>query len=104
MFAKLELPKSVGLDDIPGFVITGCSGISIPILRPICNLSLGQQYFTDVWKEEAILPVFIRCNYAIANKYIHISILDNSSKLFEFIIHEHVLLYVKLNTNKHGFT
>jgi hypothetical protein len=46
-------PKSVGLDDIPGFVIKGFSAtrIFIPILRHIFNLSLTQQHFPTVWKE-----------------------------------------------------
>jgi hypothetical protein len=38
---RLTLSKSVGLDDIPGFVIKGCSDIFIPILRHIFNLSLN---------------------------------------------------------------
>jgi hypothetical protein len=33
-----------------------------------------------------------------------ISTLNNFSKLLEIIIHDHVLLYVKLNPNQLGFT
>jgi hypothetical protein len=37
---RLKPSKSVGLDDIPGFIIKGCSAIFIPILKHIFNLSL----------------------------------------------------------------
>jgi hypothetical protein len=36
----LKLSKSVGLDDITGFILKGSSAIFIPILRHIFNLSL----------------------------------------------------------------
>jgi hypothetical protein len=49
-----------GLDDIPGFIIKGCSSIFIHILRHIFNLSLTQQYFPSAWKEAAVVPVFKR--------------------------------------------
>jgi hypothetical protein len=38
------------------------------------------------------------------SNYKLISILSNFSKLFEFIIHDHVSHYAKFNRNQHGFT
>jgi hypothetical protein len=38
------------------------------------------------------------------SNYRPISILNNFSKLFEFIIHEHVSHYAKFNPNQCGFT
>jgi hypothetical protein len=61
-------------------------------------VSLTQQYFPAAWKEAAVEPVFKRGNHAA------ISILNNFSKLFVFIIHEHVPHYAKFNPNQHGFT
>jgi hypothetical protein len=75
--------KSVGLDDIPGFVIKGCSGIFIPILRHTFNLSLPRQHFPTSWKEAAIVPVFKRGSPAAASNYRPISILSNFSKLLD---------------------
>jgi hypothetical protein len=37
--------KSVGLDEIPGFIFKGCADIFLPILKHIFNLSLSQHYF-----------------------------------------------------------
>jgi hypothetical protein len=42
---RLKPSKSVGLDDTVRFIIKGCSGIFIPVLRHIFNLSLTQQFF-----------------------------------------------------------
>jgi hypothetical protein len=101
---KLKPSKSVGLDDVPGFIIKGCADIFVPILRHIFNLSLTQRYFPTVWKEAAIVPIFKRGSHAAVSNYRPISILNNFSKLFESIIHDHVLHFVKLNPNQHGFT
>jgi hypothetical protein len=38
------------------------------------------------------------------SNYRSIYILNNFSKLFEFIIQDHVLHYIKFNPNQHGFT
>jgi hypothetical protein len=54
----LRPSKSVGLDDIPSFVMKGCSEIFVPVLKDIFNLSLTQNYFPTVWKQAAVVPVF----------------------------------------------
>jgi hypothetical protein len=68
------------------------------------NLSLSQQYLLVVWKEAAIVPVFKRGNHAAVSNYRPISIHNDFSKLFEFIIRSNVLRYVNLNANQYGFT
>jgi hypothetical protein len=55
---RLRPSKSVGLDDIPSFVIKGCSEIFLPVLKHIFNLSLTQNYFPTVWKQAAVVPIF----------------------------------------------
>jgi hypothetical protein len=67
-------------------------------------LSLTQHYFLATWKETGILPVFKRGNHADVSNYRPISILNNSSKLFEFKDHDHVSHYAKFNPNQHGFS
>jgi hypothetical protein len=74
---RLKPSKSVELDDIPGFVIKGCSVIFIPILKHIFNLSLTQQYCPAVWKKAAVVPIFKRGNHAAVSNYRPISFLSN---------------------------
>jgi hypothetical protein len=57
-----------------------------------------------LWKEAAIVPGFKRGNHAAVNNYRPTSIFNNLSKLFQFVIHNYVLYYIKLNPNQHGFT
>jgi hypothetical protein len=54
---RLTPSKSVGVDDIPGFVIKDCTDIIVPILKHIFNLSLSQHYFPNLWKQATIVPV-----------------------------------------------
>jgi hypothetical protein len=42
---RLKPSKSVRVDDIPGFIIKGCTDIFVPVLKHIFNLNLSQQYF-----------------------------------------------------------
>jgi hypothetical protein len=101
---RLEPSKSVGLDDIPGFIIKCCSGTFFSILGYIFNLSLTQQCFPAARKEAASAPVFKRRNHAVVSNYRPIYILNDFSKLLPFIIHEHVSHYAKFNPTQHGFT
>jgi hypothetical protein len=64
---SLRPSKSAGLDDIPSFVINGCSEIFAPVLKHIFNLSLTQHYFPTVWKQAAVVPVFKKGNTAKSN-------------------------------------
>jgi hypothetical protein len=87
---RLKSSESVRLDDIPGFIIKGCSAIFISILGHIFNLSLAQQYFSAAWKEAAVVPV-CKGNHATMSNYIPIS----NFNLFEFLVHYHMAV-------KHG--
>jgi hypothetical protein len=54
---RLRPFKSVGLDNIPSFVVKGCSKITVPVLKHIFNVSLTQHYFPTIWKQAAVVPV-----------------------------------------------
>jgi hypothetical protein len=53
----LRPSKSVGVDDIPGFIIMGVTNIFVLVLTHIFNSSLFQQYFPTLWKQAAIFAV-----------------------------------------------
>jgi hypothetical protein len=100
--SHLRSTKSVGPDEIPNFIIKGCSDIFIPLLRHIFNLSLSTGKFPSLWKQAAVVPIFKKGNRV---NYRPISILNNFSKIFESIIHDHLSFHskFKLHTNEHGF-
>jgi hypothetical protein len=50
------------------------------------------------------VPIFKRGRHTAVSNYRPISILNNFSKVFLFIIQYHVLHYVELNPNQYGFT
>jgi hypothetical protein len=103
---RLRPTKSLGVDDISGFMIKGYTDIFEPVLKHIFNLSLSQQYFPTLRKQAAIVPFFKKGSGASISAYRPISLLNNFSKLFEFVIHDHVSHYlkVKISPYQHGFT
>ncbi|PNF20040.1 hypothetical protein B7P43_G05817 [Cryptotermes secundus] len=103
---RLRPSKSVGVDDIPGFIIKGCTDIFVPILKHIFNLSLSQHNFPSLWKQAAIVPVLKKGKSTSVSNYRPISLLSNFSKIFEFIVHEHVSHYLKskISPYQHGFS
>jgi hypothetical protein len=103
--SRLRSTKCVGPDEIPNFIIKGCSEILTPLSCHIFNLSLLTETFPSLWKKVAVVPIFKKGNRALVGNYKPISILNNISKIFESIIHDHLSFYFKfkLHPNQHGF-
>jgi hypothetical protein len=55
--SHLRSTKSAGPDDIPNFIIKGCSPIFIPLLRHIFNLNLSTGKFM-LWKQSGCYSYF----------------------------------------------
>jgi hypothetical protein len=81
------------------------SEIFVPFLRNIFNLRGSQQYFSILWKQAVIVPVFKGGGSGSVNEYRPVSI-NHFSIVFEFIIHDPVSHYLKLKLNPflHDFT
>ena len=92
---RLKPSKSVALDGIPHFITMGCTDIFVPLLKYICNLSLSQQLFPSFWKQAAVVPNFKKGNSTLLANYRPISSLNNFSKVFEFVIYDHVSHYLQ---------
>jgi hypothetical protein len=74
--------KSVGVDDIPRFLMKRCTDKFVPVLQHIFNLSLSQQYFRTLWKQAATVPVLKKeCNSASVSIYRPMFLLNKSSEL-----------------------
>jgi hypothetical protein len=74
----------------------GCSEIFVPALKFIFNLSLCQNVFPMFWKQAAI-PVFKKGKASSVHNYRPVAILNNFSKIFESIIHDHISHFLKSN-------
>jgi hypothetical protein len=68
----LKSTKSVGPDDIPSFIIKGCSEIFV--LKHIFDLSLSNGVFPSLWKEAAVVPIFKKGSSALVTNYGPISL------------------------------
>jgi hypothetical protein len=80
--SRLHSTKCVGPDEVPNFIIKGCSEIFTPLLSHIFNLSLLTGNFPSLWKKAAVVPIFKKGKSALAANYRPISILNNFSKMF----------------------
>jgi hypothetical protein len=102
---RLKSTKSVGPDDIPSFIIKGCSEILVPVPKHIFNIGLSNGGFPSLWKETTVAPVFKKYIRALVTNYTPISLLNNFSKIFKIIIHDQLSYYFKskLHLSQHGF-
>jgi hypothetical protein len=73
----------------------GCTDIFVPLLKYICNLSLSQQLCPSFWKQAAVVPNFKKGNSTLLANYRPISSLNNFSKVFEFVIYDHISHYLQ---------
>ncbi|GBN55958.1 hypothetical protein AVEN_148959-1 [Araneus ventricosus] len=101
---ELKSSLTVGVDNIPSFIIKGCAEFLIyPLLVPF--LSLRTKVIPDVWKQTKIIPVFKKGVAQNCENYRPIAILSPFSKIFESIIHKKLYNQVKnlISTSQHGF-
>ena len=92
---RVRPSKSVGLDDIPAFIIQGCSDILIPVLTFIFKISFSQRTFPTLWKK---MPLY---SFSKKERLSSVIIADQPlysvpfPKYFKFIIHENAPHHLK---------
>ncbi|GBN76439.1 hypothetical protein AVEN_170548-1 [Araneus ventricosus] len=103
--SELKSSLTVGVDNIPSFIIKGCSEFLIYPLLVLFNLSLRTKVFPEVWKQTKIIPVFKKGDAQNCKNYRPIAILSPFPKIFESIIHKKLYNQVKnlISTSQHGF-
>ncbi|CAB3997442.1 Hypothetical predicted protein [Paramuricea clavata] len=105
--AELDQNKSTGLDGIPAYFIKSSIHSIAPIILRICNMSIENGVFPNMWKKARLIPIYKAETRTERNNYRPISILPILSKLLE----RHVAnSYVKfltendiLSSCQHGF-
>jgi hypothetical protein len=92
---RLRPSKCVGLDDIPSFIIKGCSDVFIPLLTHVFNLSVTCETFPSLWKEIYVVPAFKKGDRTNVKNYRPISILNNFLKYLNLLF---ITTYVTFST------
>jgi len=102
---ELKSSLTVGVDQVPAFIIKGCSEPLIYPLLILFNLSIKSNCFPDVWKQTKIIPVHKKGNITDCNNYRPIAILSPFSKIFESIIYKKIFSQVNhfISPHQHGF-
>ncbi|GBM95053.1 putative RNA-directed DNA polymerase from transposon BS [Araneus ventricosus] len=102
---ELKSSLTVGVYNIPSFIIKGCAEFFIYPLLILFNLSLRSNVFPYVWKQTRIIPVFKKGDAQDCKNYRPIAILSPMSKIFESIIHKRLFHQVKnlISPSQHGF-
>ncbi|GBM45831.1 putative RNA-directed DNA polymerase from transposon BS [Araneus ventricosus] len=103
--SELKSSLTVGVDNIPSFIIKGCAEFFIYPLLILFNLSLRSNEFPYVWKQTRIIPVFKKGDAQDCKNYRPIAILSPMSKIFNSIIHKRLFHQVKnlISPSQHGF-
>lgn len=102
---ELKSSLTVGVDQVPSFIIKGCSDSFIYPLLILFNLSINNKCFPDVWKQTKIIPVHKKGSISDCKNYRPIAILSPFSKILESIIYKKIFNQVKrfISPHQHGF-
>ena len=99
--------KSVGVDNINGFVLRKCAEtLTVPISK-IFNKSFSTGELPSTWKQANITPLFKKGSRLDPSNYRPVSLTSIVCKLMESIIKDtivsHLEKYNLINANQHGF-
>lgn len=102
---KLKPKFTTGPDKIPAFLIRDCASVLAQPLKILFNLAIETTTFPNMWKMSKIVPVFKKGERANVENYRPITIVNNFSKVFEILLHEHTYFYMhnRLSQFQHGF-
>lgn len=102
---KLKAKTTMGPDEIPSFLLRDCAIILAKPIAFLFNFALKENIFPDVLKISKVIPIYKKDDKRRIENYRPITIINNLSKAFEFLLHEPLYAYVKtkLTEYQHGF-
>jgi hypothetical protein len=90
---RLRPTKSVGLGDIPRFIIKGSSDILVPVLKYVFNLMLSEKHFPSQWNQSVIVSVYKSGNEACVQNYRPVCLLKSFQKFLNLLYMTTFLLF-----------
>ncbi len=103
----LDTSKSTGPDHIPAFILKSCSSILAPILQAIYAQSLSSASLPSDWLLANVNPLFKTGDRTDTSNYHPISLTSIPCKIFEHILHKHIMNHLDANIiltdTQHGF-
>jgi len=95
----LDASKAMGSDGIPPIVLQRCALTLYQPLSYLFNLTLQFSYLPSDWKVHKIVPIFKSGDPTSVKNYCPISLLSNTSKVLERIIHDKIVDHVSTFIN-----
>ena len=93
----MESGKATGPDGIGNIIL---KNVAKSIYKPLSNLfnySLRHTEFPSAWKLAHVSPVFKKGDNKLCSNYRPISLLSNTSKVFEKLVHNRIYTYLTEN-------
>ena len=102
-----DVTKSPGPDKIPPFILKTCAPTLAPILQVIFTQSLHASSLPHDWLCADVTPIFKAGDRTDPTNYRPISLTSIICKIFEHIIHKHIMNHLDANNiltdKQHGF-
>ena len=85
-FAKINVRKATGPDNLPGIVLRSCADQLSPIFCKLYQTSLDAQTVPSLWKNSTVTPIPKKCTPKELNDYRPIALTSVAMKCFERVL------------------
>ena len=101
----LKPNASSGPDNIPPYIVKGCSELLASPLCYLFNLCIQCCLYPKLWKVSRVCPIFKKGERSNGENYRAVSILNCFSKCFEIVVYNRLLYHVSsaITPKQHGF-
>ncbi len=94
---RLSNSGASSVDDITSLMVKSCKTELLNVLCYLCNMSIRQKCYPDIWKIAQVTPLFKQGSHVDPNNYRPISVLPTFGKLLERVIQKQCLEYLESN-------
>lgn len=92
------------VDDIRSLMVRACKTELLPVLCYLCNMSILQKCYPDIWKIAQVTVLFKQGSTTEANNYRPISVLPSFGKVSERVVQTQCFHYLESNLlSEHQF-